>query len=174
MATMATDNICCQCSNKEEQIIKLQNTLGFVVQANLKMKAEHDVELSKLREKLASKYANSETFLKMNKYFNENERLKERVKRLERKIELINGDLSAIKFISKIEIKELPTRTANALLNGHIISYFDLMDQTEAELLRARNFGRGSLSALKAHIRSKFPQDFNRFSLFKDNQNDPH
>jgi DNA-directed RNA polymerase subunit alpha len=53
-------------------------------------------------------------------------------------------------FLKRVQEFELSVRTANALRNQSIIYIGDLVQHTEAKLLRLANFGRGSLDEVRA------------------------
>jgi hypothetical protein len=52
-------------------------------------------------------------------------------------------------FVRKVQELELSVRTANCLKNDNIVYIGDLVQKTEAEMLRTPNFGRKSLNEIK-------------------------
>lgn len=52
-------------------------------------------------------------------------------------------------FLRKVEELELSVRSANCLKNDNIVYIGDLVQKTEAEMLRTPNFGRKSLNEIK-------------------------
>ena len=52
-------------------------------------------------------------------------------------------------LLKKVEELELSVRSANCLKNDNIIYIGDLVQKTEAEMLRTPNFGRKSLNEIK-------------------------
>lgn len=57
----------------------------------------------------------------------------------------LNGPISDSKLYKKVEELELSIRSKNVLKNDNIVYIGDLVQKTEAEMLRAPNFGRKSL-----------------------------
>src|SRR6476659_7794845 len=53
-------------------------------------------------------------------------------------------------LLKKVDELELSVRSANCLKNDNIVYIGDLIQKTEAEMLRTPNFGRKSLNAIKA------------------------
>src|SRR3569623_3785185 len=53
-------------------------------------------------------------------------------------------------FLKKVDELELSVRSANCLKNDNIVYIGDLVQKTEAEMLRTPNFGRKSLNEIKA------------------------
>ena len=51
--------------------------------------------------------------------------------------------------MKKVEELELSVRSANCLKNDNIVYIGDLVQKTEAEMLRTPNFGRKSLNEIK-------------------------
>ena len=60
-------------------------------------------------------------------------------------------------LLAPIKFDDLPVRAANALRNDRVSTYGDLLDKTQADLLRAPNFGRKSLVKIKEHLRKEVP-----------------
>ena len=52
-------------------------------------------------------------------------------------------------LLKKVEELELSVRSANCLKNDNIVYIGDLVQKTEAEMLRTPNFGRKSLNEIK-------------------------
>jgi len=52
-------------------------------------------------------------------------------------------------FLTRVDELELSVRTANCLRNDNIVYIGDLVQKTEAEMLRTPNFGRKSLNEIK-------------------------
>merc|ERR1712147_88727 len=52
-------------------------------------------------------------------------------------------------LLKKVDELELSVRSANCLKNDNIIYIGDLVQKTEAEMLRTPNFGRKSLNEIK-------------------------
>jgi DNA-directed RNA polymerase subunit alpha len=52
-------------------------------------------------------------------------------------------------FLNKVDELELSVRSANCLKNDNIVYIGDLVQKTEAEMLRTPNFGRKSLNEIK-------------------------
>jgi DNA-directed RNA polymerase subunit alpha len=52
-------------------------------------------------------------------------------------------------FLKKVDELELSVRSANCLKNDNIIYIGDLVQKTDAEMLRTPNFGRKSLNEIK-------------------------
>ncbi len=67
-----------------------------------------------------------------------------------------NGDTSQINrfLLKKVDELELSVRSANCLKNDNIIYIGDLVQKTEAEMLRTPNFGRKSLNEIKEVLSS--------------------
>jgi DNA-directed RNA polymerase subunit alpha len=66
------------------------------------------------------------------------------------------GDTAAINrfLLKKVDELELSVRSANCLKNDNIIYIGDLVQKTEAEMLRTPNFGRKSLNEIKEVLSS--------------------
>ncbi|MGV3510806.1 MAG: DNA-directed RNA polymerase subunit alpha C-terminal domain-containing protein, partial [Novosphingobium sp.] len=65
------------------------------------------------------------------------------------------GDLPFNKnLLLKVDELELSVRSANCLKNDNIIYIGDLVQKTEAEMLRTPNFGRKSLNEIKEVLSS--------------------
>jgi len=67
-------------------------------------------------------------------------------------------------FLKKVDELELSVRSANCLKNDNIVYIGDLVQKTEAEMLRTPNFGRKSLNEIKEvlaqmglHLGMKYP-----------------
>jgi len=58
-------------------------------------------------------------------------------------------------FLKKVDELELSVRSANCLKNDNIIYIGDLVQKTEAEMLRTPNFGRKSLNEIKEVLASR-------------------
>jgi DNA-directed RNA polymerase subunit alpha len=52
-------------------------------------------------------------------------------------------------LLKKVDELELSVRSANCLKNDNIVYIGDLIQKTEAEMLRTPNFGRKSLNEIK-------------------------
>jgi DNA-directed RNA polymerase alpha subunit len=52
-------------------------------------------------------------------------------------------------FLKKVDVLKLSVRPAKCLKNNNIVYIGDLVQKTEAEMLRMRNFGRKSLKQIK-------------------------
>jgi DNA-directed RNA polymerase subunit alpha len=67
-----------------------------------------------------------------------------------------SGDTSQINryLLKKVDELELSVRSANCLKNDNIIYIGDLVQKTEAEMLRTPNFGRKSLNEIKEVLSS--------------------
>ena len=66
------------------------------------------------------------------------------------KIEVVQKDLEFNRnLLRKVDELELSVRSANCLKNDNIIYIGDLVQKTEAEMLRTPNFGRKSLNEIK-------------------------
>ena len=52
-------------------------------------------------------------------------------------------------LLKKVDVLELSVRSANCLKNDNIVYIGDLIQKTEAEMLRTPNFGRKSLNEIK-------------------------
>ena len=67
--------------------------------------------------------------------------------------EIIEEDESELEFnaalLKKVDELELSVRSANCLKNDNIVYIGDLIQKTEAEMLRTPNFGRKSLNEIK-------------------------
>ena len=57
-------------------------------------------------------------------------------------------------FLKKVDELELSVRSANCLKNDNIVYIGDLVQKTEAEMLRTPNFGRKSLNEIKEVLSS--------------------
>jgi DNA-directed RNA polymerase subunit alpha len=57
-------------------------------------------------------------------------------------------------FLKKVDELELSVRSANCLKNDNIVYIGDLVQKTEAEMLRTPNFGRKSLNEIKEVLAS--------------------
>jgi DNA-directed RNA polymerase subunit alpha len=57
-------------------------------------------------------------------------------------------------LLKKVDELELSVRSANCLKNDNIIYIGDLVQKTEAEMLRTPNFGRKSLNEIKEVLAS--------------------
>ena len=68
----------------------------------------------------------------------------------------VSGDTQQINryLLKKVDELELSVRSANCLKNDNIIYIGDLVQKTEAEMLRTPNFGRKSLTELKEVLSS--------------------
>ena len=65
-------------------------------------------------------------------------------------IEVVQEDLEFNRnLLRKVDELELSVRSANCLKNDNIIYIGDLVQKTEAEMLRTPNFGRKSLNEIK-------------------------
>jgi DNA-directed RNA polymerase subunit alpha len=66
------------------------------------------------------------------------------------------GDTNQINryLLKKVDELELSVRSANCLKNDNIIYIGDLVQKTEAEMLRTPNFGRKSLNEIKEVLSS--------------------
>ena len=152
---------CGQCFSKGLQITKLQQALHTMAEdAN-----ELDKTIQNLRYKLRTREVNTgdRDFLEKNELMRTIRELKEIIKglreenaRLNRKVQFITEEPLPAEFTQDIELRNLNTRIVNFLKNEKILSYMDLLDKSEAEILRTPNFGRSSLNILKAHLREKF------------------
>jgi DNA-directed RNA polymerase subunit alpha len=58
-------------------------------------------------------------------------------------------------FLKKVDELELSVRSANCLKNDNIVYIGDLVQKTEAEMLRTPNFGRKSLNEIKEVLASR-------------------
>src|SRR3546814_5354377 len=58
-------------------------------------------------------------------------------------------------LLKKVDELELSVRSANCLKNDNIIYIGDLVQKTEAEMLRTPNFGRKSLNEIKEVLSSR-------------------
>ena len=68
----------------------------------------------------------------------------------------LQGDTQQINryLLKKVDELELSVRSANCLKNDNIIYIGDLVQKTEAEMLRTPNFGRKSLNEIKEVLSS--------------------
>ena len=68
----------------------------------------------------------------------------------------LTGDTAQINryLLKKVDELELSVRSANCLKNDNIIYIGDLVQKTEAEMLRTPNFGRKSLNEIKEVLSS--------------------
>ena len=68
----------------------------------------------------------------------------------------VSGDTQQINryLLKKVDELELSVRSANCLKNDNIIYIGDLVQKTEAEMLRTPNFGRKSLNEIKEVLSS--------------------
>ena len=57
-------------------------------------------------------------------------------------------------LLKKVDELELSVRSANCLKNDNIVYIGDLIQKTEAEMLRTPNFGRKSLNEIKEVLAS--------------------
>ena len=60
-------------------------------------------------------------------------------------------------LLKKVDELELSVRSANCLKNDNIVYIGDLIQKTEAEMLRTPNFGRKSLNEIKEVLASHGP-----------------
>ena len=70
-------------------------------------------------------------------------------RRRRRKSSAIRSWRSTPRFCKKVDELELSVRSANCLKNDNIVYIGDLIQKTEAEMLRTPNFGRKSLNEIK-------------------------
>src|SRR3546814_1059992 len=61
-------------------------------------------------------------------------------------------------LLKKVDELELSVRSANCLKNDNIIYIGDLVQKTEAEMLRTPNFGRTSLNEIRSEEHTSEPQ----------------
>ena len=68
----------------------------------------------------------------------------------------VSSDSNSINryLLKKVDELELSVRSANCLKNDNIIYIGDLVQKTEAEMLRTPNFGRKSLNEIKEVLSS--------------------
>jgi DNA-directed RNA polymerase alpha subunit len=59
-------------------------------------------------------------------------------------------------LLKKVDELELSVRSANCLKNDNIVYIGDLIQKTEAEMLRTPNFGRKSLNEIKEVLASRW------------------
>ena len=83
--------------------------------------------------------------------------------------EVIDEEAQRIAFLLKMQVEELElsVRSANCLKAANIMVLEDLVQRTETEMLKFRNFGRKSLNELNAILESlglQFGMDITRFS----------
>ena len=67
-------------------------------------------------------------------------------------------------LLKKVDELELSVRSRNCLQNDNIVYIGDLVNKTEAEMLRTQNFGRKSLNEIKevlAKFNLKFGMEIN-------------
>jgi DNA-directed RNA polymerase subunit alpha len=60
----------------------------------------------------------------------------------------------AVALLKKVDELELSVRSANCLKNDNIVYIGDLIQKSEAEMLRTPNFGRKSLNEIKEVLAS--------------------
>ena len=145
------------------QIVKLQQALHAMAEkANLL-----DETIQNLQQKLQTREVDTKDkdFLERNNLKGLVRRQKEEIKnlhaendRLKRKINWIIDEPLPAEFAKDIDMHLLPQRVVIFLKNENLLTYMDLIDKTEAEMLRTPNFGVGSLNDLKAHLRDTFPK----------------
>jgi DNA-directed RNA polymerase subunit alpha len=72
---------------------------------------------------------------------------------IERKVEAEKGEkLLNENLFRTVEELELSVRSANCLKNANMTYIYELVQKTEAELLRTKNFGRKSLEEIKEKL----------------------
>lgn len=128
---------------------------------------ELDQTIQNLQNKLRTREVDTrdKDFLERNNLLGLVRRQKEEIKnlreenaRLARKISWIIDEPLPAEFAKDIDMRILPTRVVNFLKNKNLLTYMDLLDKTEAEMLRTPNFGMGSLNDLREHLRDTFPK----------------
>lgn len=163
---------CNECQNKDALINNLQQAIYMMAKDLAAAEFERDKAHSELRKRPIVKDVNTsdEHLLKVNRLMNQMSKLIDENKRLRKKYDLIVDSELPLELTKDIRKSKLPVRLANLLRNEFITSYVDLVDYTEAQLLRTPNFGVKTLKVLKEHLISEFPNCRQHFKLLEKTQ----
>jgi len=164
---------CGQCASKNLQITKLQQALYEMAEDANKAEVYYKEKVEELRERLIKRKIDTtdgnysrlikalETIRHQREQINS---LNRENARLKRKIDFIMDKPLPAELANDIDMRMLPQRVVNFLKNQKLLTYMDLVDKPEAEMLRTPNFGRKSLNQLRNHLREKFPKDQSHFA----------
>lgn len=161
---------CKQCKDKDVLIGHLQETIHTMAQDAVAAEEKNKQLLKELRDRPTLKEVDtgSENFLVINRLMNEKSRLLEENNRLRGRYDFIANNSLPSELNRDIMTNALPARLSNLFKSEMIESYVDLVDKTEAELLRTPNFGVKTLKVLKEHLISEFPDFRQHFALLKE------
>ena len=169
------------CADKDAQIKKMQDAIYEMAEENVKMKKKM---LKYAAQANAQKWSSEDVRahvehlrIEITKMVSVNNDLRREVNNLKSHKAMLQQETGRMKkrlnvarhiFQEDIQKDQIPVRLSNALEKDDINTYADLLEISEAELLRTPNIARKSLQYLREHIQSKFPEYYYAFNFMVD------
>ena len=166
------------CADKDAQIKKLQDTIYEMAEQNIKM----EKKMLKYAAQANAQQWSSEDVrahvehlrIEITKMVSVNNDLRREINNIKSHKAMLQQETGLMKkrltvardlFNECIQKDQIPVRLRNALKNDDIYTYADLLEISEAELVRTPNIGRKSLQYLREHIQYKFPEYYYAFNF---------